>query len=307
MKKKRGKRSVERFLVRGKGKKSKKKVLAKGQLAVDAFVNALHASKPDSRLWKSFAVDLGGKILITLLWGLFFLFIFLPFLFHIMAEFYGNPQLAENTSLALFLPVLRPFLLFLLAGFLVGMLFNAFVWKITARERFTLGYYGKLLALRLIFLLMLAPFFYIMLLSVIKLKTLAVLFVLLVLLAFAHVYFVSLVLLTKENILFKNILKGFKSYAKFFMFLLPYVFIIMVLVALYFMNSAVLLVFSSIGPPLITNLNEQTLQALLSSSQIGTFFGFLAVLYFIIMAIGSLFYAYIRIFYYEVVRLALSS
>ncbi len=309
MKKKRGrKRNVERSLVTRHKKKHGKNsesggVSSKAQLAVESFVNALHASKLDSRLWRSFVVDLGGKILITLLWALFFLFIFLPFLFRVTLELYSNPQLAENTSLTLFLPVLGPFLLFLLASFLVGMLFNAFVWKITAKERFTLSYYGKLLALRLIFLVMLAPLFYVMLLFVVKLKTFAVLFILLVLLAFAHVYFVSLVLLTRENILAHNLAKGFRSYSRIFAFLLPYVFILMLVSALYFINNIIVTVSSSIIFARVgTAFSEQALMQGPVASQLTGFFVFLGIMYLVILALSSLFYAYIRIFYYEVVR-----
>lgn len=212
-----------------------------------------------------------------------------------------NQAASEQEMITQLIISLAPFMikLVLIAGALYAILFiflKGTIWRKVLNQKLSFKYYGKLIIFNLIALVALVILVIITAASGILFFLPFILLVLLV-----HFYYISLVYLSKDNLLLPSIKKGFKKGWKIWLFAVPYLILLViyfarsVLTGLFsFLNSSVLLTQLSASPTLteIITFMQEAIQ------------NFPKTIPFIIIAgiIASFFRTYSRIFYAEFVK-----
>lgn len=296
--KKRGKKKIvmkKRENVKKKPKKEKKNSY------FSKIGTAFKQTKLDKRFIVVYILDLIYTLSITSLVvsaGYYFLQKIAPIISDLSLENIASEQELLNNVIALIAPELVKLLGL---GFLIFSILYIFlkgtIWRKVLRQKFQFSYYTRLILFNLLFTISL------ILVSIIFSFSETLYFISIIIFSLlVHFYFISLILFTKENKLFSGIGNGFKKGWKIWLFIVPYLILLLIQFA------------SSVITGLISRLMSSSLSltALSTNPTFIEMMGFFqeiiqvfpkTIPFLIIMGIIAVFFkTYAKIFYAEFVQ-----
>ena len=269
----------------------------------DYFSKISRASKEtklDKRFTFVFILDLIYTFALTTL-GLSLLWNFFekagPVITNLSSGSLGEQELIANLfSLSGFL-ILKSIAIGIIVYSILYVLLKGIIWRRVVRQKISLIYYGKLILFNLLFILALIIIFFI---TGISRKLFIIPYILLVLLI--HFYYISLISFSKSNNLFQGIKQGFKKAWKIWLFIIPY----LILIIIYYAKTVIINLVSTL---LSSNLSLIPLTENSSFIDVINFLQQTAesipkLIPFIIISgiIAAFFKTYSRIFYAEFVQ-----